>query len=56
MTMTTDWCIRRCASCGVLESDLRASLVVERDTGNVVHIAGVSRCGTMVDIPEDTTP
>jgi hypothetical protein len=30
--------------------------VVERDTGNVVHVTGVSRCGTMVDIPDDTTP
>jgi len=54
--MTRDWTLLRCSTCGVLESDLRASLVVERDTGNVVHIAGVSRCGTMVDIPEDTTP
>ena len=56
--MTGDWIMRRCDSCGVLGSDLRAVLVVDRDTGDVVHVAGLSRCGIVVDVLErgEVTP
>ena len=54
--MTTDWCIRRCDGCGVIESDLRAVLAVDSG-GDVVHLRdGLFRCGRMVDVDEAVTP
>jgi hypothetical protein len=52
--MTNDWTLRRCDSCGVLESDLRAVLVVDNH-GDVVHLQdGLFRCGVVVDVDEVT--
>jgi hypothetical protein len=53
--VTSDWCIRRCDSCGVLESDLHAVLVVDSQ-GDVVHLQdGLFRCGVVVDVDEVTS-
>src|ERR1035441_268610 len=48
--MTGDWSLRRCASCGILESDPNAVLVFDWATGEIVHLAsnGVQRCGSLV--------
>jgi hypothetical protein len=54
-TMTQDWTIRHCDSCGVLESDLRAVLVVDNQ-GDVVHLQdGLFRCGVVVEVDEVTS-
>jgi predicted transcriptional regulator len=50
--VTSDWILRRCESCGVLESDLRAVLVVDQH-GDVVHVRdGMFPCGAIVDVLE----
>lgn len=52
--MTTDWCIRRCDSCGILEADLRAVLVVDSG-GDVVHLRdGLFRCGVMAEVDDES--
>ena len=50
--MTPDWTLRRCARCGVLESDPRAALVVDPRTSEIVHIAGLLHCGVMVAVDD----
>ncbi|MGD0287394.1 MAG: hypothetical protein ABSC31_13640 [Acidimicrobiales bacterium] len=52
--MMQDWTLRRCEQCGVLESDLRAVLVVDNH-GDVVHLQdGMFRCGLVVDVGQVT--
>jgi hypothetical protein len=52
--VTTDWCIRRCDSCGILEADLRAVLVVDSG-GDVVHLRdGLFRCGVMAEVDDES--
>ena len=50
--MMQDWTLRRCSECGVLESDQRAVLVVDRG-GDVVHLRdGMFPCGVVVDVTQ----
>jgi hypothetical protein len=54
--LTQDWMIRHCDSCGVLESDLRAVLVVDNH-GDVVHLRdGLFVCGVMAEVVDEVTP
>jgi hypothetical protein len=58
--MTADWQIRRCDSCGALESDASVELVVEQRTGQpdrVVHVVagGLRQCGVLVVVGEAVT-
>jgi hypothetical protein len=51
--MTQDWTLRRCSVCGVLESDLRAVLVVD-SVGDVVHLRdGLFACGVMAEVVDE---
>jgi hypothetical protein len=58
--MTQVWIMRRCDSCGVLESDRDAEFVVERrigDVDRVVHLVGggLRQCGVLVVVDEAVT-
>ena len=47
--MIAGWSLRRCDSCGILESDPNAVLVFDWYSGQTVHLAGkgVLRCGAL---------
>jgi hypothetical protein len=54
--MTNTFTPRHCAVCGALESDLATELVLDHDSGDVVHVrAGLYRCGVMV-LADEVTP
>jgi hypothetical protein len=54
--MRTDiWTLRRCSSCGALESDAAVHLVVDPDSDDVLHIRGLLRCGRMVAVDNEVT-
>jgi hypothetical protein len=46
--MTDDWQLMHCDVCHALESDPTVHLVVDPGSDDVIHIAGLVRCGVMV--------
>jgi hypothetical protein len=55
--MTETWQLRRCDSCGRLESDPTVELLVEQRSGqpdHIVHVVGggLRKCGVMVVVDE----
>ena len=53
--MTGDWIIRRCDSCGKLESEPAVELINERRQGEpdrVAHVVagGLRRCGYLIEV------
>jgi hypothetical protein len=50
--MTDAWQLRRCSTCGVLETDLAAHLVFDQGSDEIVHLrgGGLYRCGVLVPV------
>ncbi len=54
--MTADWTLRRCGTCGVLETDPTAMFVFDQGCEEVVHVVnGMLRCGVLVVVDEVTS-
>ena len=55
--MIGDWELRKCDSCGRLESDPTVALVFDWYSGATVHLAdgGIERCGALVPVTEVTS-
>jgi hypothetical protein len=53
--MTDAWQLRRCSTCGVLETDLTANFVFDQASEAVFHIRGFVRCGQLVAVDKEVT-